>query len=281
MAWNECLKIQAKINELAFDTFKEHKGFEDFSMPLIPRISPQYLENRFVLLGQETNMWYGHISKIKETDSNSLSKLFLEDYYDSFCRDNAEKQRGAFWEFSRALYKKGVLSGSIVGSDNKLLSHCWMNLFCIEKCRFKNDVTGRPSQHPWLADAVMQLQKDLVFKIFELIKPRIILATTGHSNDAYLKKMALNVKDDEVDVLSVDQENVFGQTELAEFRIKDFNHPLYGVTIVRSYHPTFFTRQINRTRVLKEAKRKMETKNIPGSKAAYYQKLIFRRLENV
>ena len=72
MAWNECLKIQAKINELAFDTFKEHKGYEDFSMPLIPRISPQYLENRFVLLGQETNMWYGHISKIKETDSNFL-----------------------------------------------------------------------------------------------------------------------------------------------------------------------------------------------------------------
>lgn len=277
---DKCAEIQEKINLLAFETFKEHKGFDFFSMPLIPRISPQYLENRFVLLGQETNTWNGYLNQIDHATKENLSKILLEGSYDYFCNHKAEKYKGAFWNFSRSLYQKGILSGSMVNPENRLLSHCWMNLFCIENCT-RNNSAGRPSQQPWLAKMVMDLQKDFIYKVFEIIKPKIILATIGHKNDIYLKKHSLNVKDNELDVFPIDPENIFGGHELAEFKVKNPEHTLYGTTIIRSYHPTFFTRRINRANVLKEAKRKLEEKNIHMSKSAYYQHLIFRRLNNV
>lgn len=277
---DKCAEIQEKINLLAFETFKEHKGFDYFSMPLIPRISPQYLENRFVLLGQETNTWNGYLNQIDHATKENLSKILLEGSYDYFCNHKAEKYRGAFWNFSRSLYKNGILPGPMVNPESRQLSHCWMNLFCIEKCT-RNNSAGRPSQHPWLAEKILKKQDKLVFNIFEQIKPKIILATTGHKNDNYLKEYALNVSDGELDVFSIDPENIFGAREVAEFKVNNPEHSLYGTTIIRCYHPTFFTRQINRTSVLKEAKRKLEEKNIHMSKAAYYQHLIFRRLSNV
>ncbi len=278
---DKCAEIQEKISQLAFETFKEHEGYEWFSKPLIPRISSQYMENRFVILGQETNTWYGNLKDINNIQLyGDLTKFFVENCYDDFCRHNAETYKGAFWTFTRALYKNGILNGSIVNHENGFLSHCWMDLFCIEKCKVRNDRTGRPSQNPEIANDVMKLQKDLVFKIFSIITPRVILATIGHANDYYLKKYALRVKDDEVDILPIDSQDVFGLNELAEFKIKNPEHPLYRTTIVRTYHPTFFVRLINRENILKEAKHKLEEKNIRMRKSDYYQNLIFERLKN-
>lgn len=50
--------MQRQINRLAYNTFKNAQGFSNFSVPHIPRISPQYLKNRFVFMGEETNTWY-------------------------------------------------------------------------------------------------------------------------------------------------------------------------------------------------------------------------------
>ena len=199
---NEELKmIQDEINRCVYETFNGVSGYDGFSIPCIPRISSQYLKNRFVILAQETNTWYpnvGHFQDLASSKYCNLEKILYENCYDDFCQWASETYKGAFWDFSRFLYSdEGVLCGPI--HQDKYLTHCWMNLFCIEKCRNKRDRFGRPSQNRNLAEFIVKIQKDLVFKILKIIKPKTILAMTGYQNDSFLIENGLGTSFDRVD----------------------------------------------------------------------------------
>ena len=84
-----------------------------------------------------------------------------------------------------------------------------MNLFCVEKCVDKKDNSGRPSRNKGLAEKVMDVQKNLVFQILTLIKPKIVLATTGHANDVFLLKNALGTDYSQVRFKTVDDKEIY------------------------------------------------------------------------
>ena len=110
-----------------------------FSAPLMPNISQRYLDNRVVIMGQETNTWYNDIQypDFKKCDYNEIKRLCFTERTDFFVGNKGKKNGGMFWVFNRSLYNANILGGDIV-EDGKL-SHCWLNLFCIEKCRNKRD----------------------------------------------------------------------------------------------------------------------------------------------
>ena len=55
---NEVKKIQKLVHELFRNTLTTKENDFNLSYPLIPRISEAYLNNRIVIVGQETNTWY-------------------------------------------------------------------------------------------------------------------------------------------------------------------------------------------------------------------------------
>ena len=226
--------IQNEIERLAYERFRNIDCSEYFTYPLVPRISEEYLKNRVVVMGQETNTWYGHIDN-PEKRENFLEGSLAE--YDRFVREKAASYRGKFWQFSRSLYKREILDGSI--RNGNWLSHCWMNLFCIEKSAYRGDKKKNlPSQNRDLANRVIEIQQDFVFQVLCLIRPKVVLALIGNDNDDLFKKYALGTED--VRSISVDSSNVFGERELAEFKVCERNNPLYETLILRTYHPTFF-----------------------------------------
>ena len=85
---NEELKmIQDEINRCVYETFNGVSGYDGFSIPCIPRISSQYLKNRFVILAQETNTWYpnvGHFQDLASSKYCNLEKILYENCYDDF-----------------------------------------------------------------------------------------------------------------------------------------------------------------------------------------------------
>lgn len=275
----ELKHLQDCINNLVYDTFGGVSEYDDFSVPCIPRISPQYLKNRFVILAQETDTWYpdcGRFPEFAQSKFSDVEKILYEERYDNFSEWAADVYGGAFWEFTRNLYNNGILESPI--HEKKWLSHCWMNLFCIEKCVDKRDNSGRPSQHKDLANKVVFVQRNLVFQILALVKPKIILATTGHSNDSFLLKNGLGSEWSQVEFKAVDEENIYEIKHIAEIRIKDANNPLYGVKILRAYHPNFFLKRINNKRIFKNVSNQIEKRSLNVTKAQYYQKILLETL---
>ncbi len=241
MYMDDLKAIQNEIERLAYERFRNIDCSEYFTYPLVPRISEEYLKNRVVVMGQETNTWYGHIDN-PEKRENFLEGSLAE--YDRFVREKAASDRGKFWQFSRSLYKSSrsiykreILDGCI--RNGNWLSHCWMNLFCIEKSAYRGDKKKNlPSQNRDLANRVIEIQQDFVFQVLCLIRPKVVLALIGNDNDDLFKKYALGTED--VRSISVDSSNVFGERELAEFKVCERNNPLYETLILRTYHPTFF-----------------------------------------
>lgn len=232
-------KIQDEIQRLAYEYFQHMEFSEGFSCPLIPRVSEDYLKNRIVIMGQETNTWWNMIYSDHDIKEWCAGKC-LNEGYDKFVRECVVSYGGKFWEFSRSLYKE-VLKGPICNGN--ALSHCWMNLFCIEKCVCRNDNNPKhkPSQNRKLAKRVMNVQRDFVYEVMKLIRPKIILAMIGNKNDDLFKKFVLGTEC--VDEKQIECAETFGElrtTEFKEFEVRDAMNPLYGTMILRTYHPSYF-----------------------------------------
>lgn len=226
-------KIQNEIQRLAYERFRNIDCSEGFSYPLVPRISEEYLKNRVVVMGQETNTWNGFIDN-PEKKENFLEGSLAE--YDRFVLNESARYRGKFWQFSRSLYRRGILDGYI--RNGNWLSHCWMNLFCIEKSS-RDDKNGKlPSQNRELANRVIEIQQDFIFQVFCLIRPKVILAMIGNKNDDLFKKYALGTE--RVRLISIDSSKEFGEHELAEFKVCENTNSLHETLILRTYHPTYF-----------------------------------------
>jgi len=253
--------IQKSIIKEFACQFKNYNGDLNLSVPLIPRISTEYLSNRTIVVGQETNTWYPYKNTIENLAHlftkypDELEKECLVNRYDKFVNEHVEKYGGKFWEFNRLLYSKKIISGNIV--QNSSLTHCWINLFLTEAIAKKNHKMGRPTSNRQLAEEIIKLQGDLIARLFEILTPKRIIFLTGHSLDGYLFQTAL--KDVEVIIKPLDPNKVLTCNELAKFEIQDKNHVLFETDIVRTYHPSYFMGRINsrnntsiRSRILKK-----------------------------
>lgn len=230
--------IQDAIIGIYAKNFAELKQRFGFSAPLMPNISQRYFDNRVVIMGQETNTWYDNAQypDFINCDYDKIRRLCLTDRTDVFVKKCVKKYGGMFWKFNRSLYGANILGGDIV-EDGKL-SHCWLNLFCIEKCRSKSDKEGRPSQNKDLAEKVMKIQKKLLYEVFEIIKPKLIVAVIGLKNDDYFINNALNAKG-KCNIIPVST-TIYKLKSLSEFKILDAANCLHNTTIIRAYHPTYF-----------------------------------------
>lgn len=267
--------FQTQINELYVESFKSYKGGLNLSVPLIPRISKAFVENRVVIVGQETNTWFRSDEKVETddlkniflNDLSNLEKICLIKRYDNFIENNVSSYGGNFWKFQRSLYENKILGESMV--NNHELNHCWINMFSVEACRTKGDHLGRPTRNKMLAKKVIQIQKHLLFKTLMKLEPKLIIFLTGKPLDNYLKSYGIN--DGGCKWKNLDRNEIFTNDHLAEIQIVDVQNPLYNSKIIRGYHPSYFMGYINAN---KNFKRKLERLNINDTPAGYYTKLV-------
>jgi hypothetical protein len=268
-------KIQNDITQLYFETFKKYDGGLGLSIPHIPRISMNYLINRTIVVGQETNTWYGDglngEDKLKDLFDNhagEIEKYCLDEAYDTFIQKEADCYGGNFWNFNRLLYTEKILDGKMV-NDVNTLSHCWINLFAVEACKNKKDEWGRPTVNRPLAAKVLEMQDDLLHKVFEILQPKCIIFLTGHSNDYALFRTAITTK---YDKKAIDSNGVLNDCELAQIIVNDPDNVLHNTKIARTYHPSYFLGRIN---VYKNLRERKKAQGISISNSEYYKKVLF------
>lgn len=270
-------EIQNKIIELYFETFKKYDGGLGFSIPHIPRISMNYLMNRTIIVGQETNTWYGgglneedNLKDLFDNHAGEIEKYCLDEAYDTFIREEASCYTGKFWDFNRLLYngEEKILDGEM--TEGNRLSHCWINLFAVEACNDKNGKQGRPTVNRHLAKKVLELQDDLLHKVFEILKPKRIIFLTGPSNDEVLFKTAITTEIYNKKV--IDTKGILDEHKLMQIIVNDADHVLHNTKIVRTYHPSYFLGYINANKNL-QARIKAQGKS--KSNSDYYKKVLF------
>lgn len=268
----ELTKLQNAVNDLFYEIFKDYEGGKGYSKPLIPVISERYLENRVVVMGQETYTWY------KQTDDDLKNRFLNQEFrnqtienYGCFVNGTAKTLKSKFWIFSRRIYDDNILKGEFL--EKGQLSHCWINLFCIEALTKKGDKNGTPTSNKTLAKEIIALQKDLHIKLLKLLKPKKIVFLTGPSLDGHLFDKSLGFRPVKS---SLDAKEVLSPRQLAMITPKDENHFLADVEMIRTYHPSYFMGRINGLKKLKE---KRILKGISETSANYYCSILMEQLK--
>lgn len=272
---NDLNKLQHEINHLAYTTFKQGcKGcsaerLKEFSIPLIPRIPQKYLEYGLVILGQETDTWYGKRWYENEDKNNGLYGLYKEfNLYDFINAQESEVERicqvcrydrhvDFIFNTEEGARKKGIwgyirkICRDVLGEPKsrkknspkidpkKDIPFCLLDLFCVETVKYgepSSEQGGRPSQDKELAEEVNKMQGDLIYQILKLIEPKAILATTNYKNDGFLKQYALG--DPAAKVTAVNKSGRFSIDEIASMEIGQ--NALKGTKVIRTYHPNYF-----------------------------------------
>ncbi len=242
---SEAEKIEREINDAIEEQFKKKFDcLKGYSWPFFFSVSERYTEKRLVILGQETNQW--SIDKVELTKDDLREKCLKK--YDKFIGGDienpnaktAENYRGNFWRFSKSLYKQndkffGIFDWNMV--ENSKLSHCWMNLYFLEKCKHKKDRKGRTAQNSNLASDIKEIQEDLVNRVLNVLKPSVILAVTGPTQDEYLKDQFDTIE--EIQSLCDD----FTPWQLGFAKATLGQHE---TTVIRAYHPSYFMGRINK-----------------------------------
>ena len=117
---DEAERLQNLVYKLFISTLISRESKFRLSYPLIPRISEEYLRNRIVVVGQETNTWYDTGSKYGDYNDvflnkkHEIEKESLCNRYDDFVNKHVREYGGKFWSFNRLLYEKGIIEGDIV-----------------------------------------------------------------------------------------------------------------------------------------------------------------------
>lgn len=276
--FDEAERLQNLVCKLFVSTLNSREYKFRLSYPLIPRISKEYLRNRIVIVGQETNTWYDTGSKYGDYNDLFLNKKYeiekesLCNRYDDFVNKHVRRYGGKFWGFNRLLYEKGIIEGDIV-KDNEL-SHCWINIFSMEACRGKKDDSGRPTKNKSLRKVIINHQGMLIYHLLKIISPRLIIFLTGHSLDDVVCKYALNVECIEGNFEVIDPNNILEAKHAC--RIVSGNESSFsGTTILRLYHPSYFMGRINTYKSLRD---KVVTQ-IGEEIVPYYQHVVFSFLK--
>ncbi len=276
---NEVVLLQSRVNKLFLETLVTEETEFNLSYPLIPRISNEYLKNRIVVVGQETNTWYNNDSEngdyndifLKSKNNSDIENDALKNKYDIFVNKEVESYGGKFWEFNRLLYQEQIIDGSIV--KNHELTHCWINLFCMEACYDKKDTTGRPTKNGSLRNNVLNHQKILTYNLLKLLEPKLIIFLTGNSLDNILIQYALN--NPNANWKPIDNSNILEEKHACEI-IPNSESSLHNSAIIRLYHPTYFMGYINGHRQLKT---KLDETNFQQSVSSYYLSVVLNFLK--
>ena len=261
-------ELQDQIEQLYYQRFSGYEGGRLLSYPILPVVTERYLNSRVVIIGQETNTWYPrseesedlrdgflagrHEVVVHDEDPSGKARSTTATRYTHFMRLLKERgYSGHFWPFVQSLYGEGgVLPGPMVDEQDRL-GHLWLNLYSTEAIVKKSSGQGAPTSLRTLKQEILQLQGDLLHQTLQLLKPRFVICCTGPQNNEALR-ISLGLEP------GSSFEEVVG-TRLP--RHKKRSRPGFNVrqlaraeidvgaqvpaTLLRTYHPTWFTSRIN------------------------------------
>ena len=146
--------------------------------PLLIKVDSEYINSdiKVMIIGQETDSWHGEINSANKT----IDEL-MDDYFKYFYQNpenGKDRGRRAFWNRKNFKYFEDELTDHFKSKD-KSISFIWNNI-----SKIGNAGRGQPQEE------IMLLERsyfNIIKSEFEILKPDIVIFTTGSTRDSYIK----------------------------------------------------------------------------------------------
>ena len=148
--------------------------------PLLIKVDPSYYDAdiKVMVVGQETDRWHGELNSADKTVEMLMKGYF--DYFYQISENGKKRANRAFWNKKNFRYFEVELS-KYFKDKNKSISFVWNNISKIGNAG-KNE--GKAHR------AIKTLERshfNVIESEFEILKPDVVIFTTGSSRDSYIK----------------------------------------------------------------------------------------------
>jgi hypothetical protein len=140
--------------------------------PLLIKVDQKYIDSdiKVMIVGQETDGWIGDLK-----NGSFAVEYIMNEYSDYFCEREKHGKR-AFWNRKNFRYFEEKLTTYF---SNKDVSFIWNNI-----SKIGSNGRGIPSS------SIKKLERscfNIFLSEFKILKPDIVIFTTGSSRDSYIK----------------------------------------------------------------------------------------------
>ncbi|MCP8687308.1 hypothetical protein [Marinobacterium sedimentorum] len=144
--------------------------------PLLIKVDQAYVEAdiKVMIVGQETDGWHGQLN----SGELSVEKLMdgYSDYFNQRTKNGKNRGKRAFWNRKNYKYFEEELTNYY---PNNSISFIWNNI-----SKIGNDGRGKPKP---LIRSLERNSFNIFSSEFKILKPNIVIFTTGSSRDSYIK----------------------------------------------------------------------------------------------
>jgi len=146
--------------------------------PLLIKVDPSYpkADIKVMVVGQETDGWYGKLNSADKTVDMLMNGYF--EYFYQISKNGKNRGNRAFWNRKNFRYFECELSKYF---KDKSISFVWNNI-----SKIGNAGKNKGKAHGDIK-ALERSHFSVIKSEFEILKPDIVIFTTGSSRDSYIK----------------------------------------------------------------------------------------------
>lgn len=199
---------------------------KSYSSPHLVSLNNENINTDIMIIGQETNSWYGNYEDFNARGINEQMKI-----YDNFMESSYKDMNNIFFR-----YVKNII-------DDKDCIPVWTNLFKFDLGDGKeNRNISKASKKEY--EEIVYFHNEVLAKEIEIIKPKIIIFFTGHTYDKLFFDPLVIKDKDYRDLYNkiCDFENI-NEWKCAVMDLKQYpDFECFEGKAIRTYHPIYLNR---------------------------------------
>lgn len=225
------LNKQKELEAFYNKKFLDSSMSDECSSPHLISLNNSRVNTDIMIIGQETNSWYGSYLDFKNRGVENQMKI-----YDTFMDENYEKMNTLFWRYAKMLI------------NNDTFVPVWTNIFKFDlgddKGRDKNISKASKEEYA----KIIQFHEGILAKEIEIIQPKIIIFFTGHVYDKLFFDPIVKRDGDYKELYRrIDELNGVDEWKCALLDLKKFDgFSNFRGKAFRTYHPIYLNRNLDK-----------------------------------
>jgi len=219
---------QKKLKEFYSNKFFNNSTIPmEYSSPHLISLDVNKINTNIMIVGQETNSWYGDYSDFKQRGVESQMKI-----YSDFMNEKYDSMNSLFWKWVKT-----------ITNDNSIIP-VWTNLFKFDlgdSAKYRNISKASKEEY----QQIIKFHRGVLAKEIEIIKPKIIVFFTGSPYDKlFFDPIVIQDNDYRTFYKSIDELSNINEWKCAKLQLKDFEgFESFAGQAIRTYHPMYLNRQ--------------------------------------
>lgn len=225
------LNKQKELEEFYSKKFLDNNMSDEYSSPHLISLNNTRVNTDIMIIGQETNSWYGSYLDFKNRGVDNQMKI-----YDTFIDESYQKMNTLFWSYSKKII------------NHKDFVPVWTNIFKFDlgDARGKNKNISKASKEEY--EKIIEFHQGILAREIEIIQPKIIIFFTGHIYDKLFFDPIVKKDGDYKELYrSIGKLEGIDEWKCAMLDLKKFDGFFnFKGKAFRTYHPIYLNRNLDK-----------------------------------